>query len=273
MVENSGIAELPPSKWFQAFNSIEIALDNSPTLSRLWEAMSGSISTATIKWNKIWPDMVQEGLYLGSLRTAQNKEVFDNLVVTHVLTCGRNMQTQVPSGVEHMQIEVEDNEVEDLAPHFDRAVDFIRNGVAEGSVLIHWYAAPCLLCHRTPPSQLRGCQPIRCGLRRLPHSDTRNDQSASDRLCEDTASLNQPKPFVPRAVGKVRAKNAAHQKPLTKRQTITHHSRLLTHGCYTRHPFPSVLLYPCAAAQTRLRSFNTSQRHCSTGSWGSATGN
>ena len=42
-----------------------------------------------------------------------------------------------------MQIEVEDNEVEELFPHFERAIEFILDAVqSKGAVLIHWCVFP-----------------------------------------------------------------------------------------------------------------------------------
>eukprot|EP01060_Flectonema_neradi_P038870 TRINITY_DN8303_c0_g1_i1.p1 TRINITY_DN8303_c0_g1~~TRINITY_DN8303_c0_g1_i1.p1 ORF type:complete len:436 (+),score=69.34 TRINITY_DN8303_c0_g1_i1:120-1310(+) len=142
IVENSGITEFPDREWFESFQKpLEIAIDNSPSLSRSWDEMKDTLPLITIKWNKIWPDHVSDGIYLGSLRTAQNQTVFEQLNITHVLTCGRNMKTSLPKGTCHLQLEVEDNEVEDLSPHFNRAIAFIKSAIDQkGSVLIHCFA-------------------------------------------------------------------------------------------------------------------------------------
>ena len=142
IVENSGINQFPPLDWFLCFKKpLEISIDNSPSLSQCWNGLKDSLPLITVKWNKIWPDHVTEGIFLGSLRTAQNKTVFEQLNMTHVLTCGRNMKTSLPAGTCHLQLEVEDNEVEDLSPHFDRAISFIKTAISQkGTVLIHCFA-------------------------------------------------------------------------------------------------------------------------------------
>eukprot|EP01061_Rhynchopus_euleeides_P006137 TRINITY_DN15214_c0_g1_i1.p1 TRINITY_DN15214_c0_g1~~TRINITY_DN15214_c0_g1_i1.p1 ORF type:complete len:395 (+),score=114.13 TRINITY_DN15214_c0_g1_i1:35-1219(+) len=142
MVENSGIEVLPNAAWFAGFRCLQFSLDNSPALSQQWEAVMAARPNvrARVRWNKIWPDSVLPGLYLGSLRTAQNSEVFRNLNITHVVTCGRHMQTQVPEGVNHLCVEVDDTESDDLLSHFEESVNFITEALSQGTVLIHCFA-------------------------------------------------------------------------------------------------------------------------------------
>ena len=98
LVENAGIERLPEVGWFRGFRHLDFSLDNSPALCAQWQAIVEAEPQirASVRWNKIWPDSVLDGIFLGSLRTAQNSEVFSSLNITHVLTCGRNMKTKVP---------------------------------------------------------------------------------------------------------------------------------------------------------------------------------
>ena len=52
-------------------------------------------SLVRVTWNKTWPDDICEGLCLGSLRTVQSLETLHALGITHILTCGRNLDTPI----------------------------------------------------------------------------------------------------------------------------------------------------------------------------------
>lgn len=130
---------------------LELRLDNSPELSASCDKMvaafaaNGSTQAFSVAWNKIWPDLVIDNVYLGSLRTVQNKSVYDQLLVSHVLTCGRNLKiAHMPPGVKHLVLEVDDNDTESINVHFSKGIDFIKDGVkgtaAGPSVLVHCFA-------------------------------------------------------------------------------------------------------------------------------------
>eukprot|EP00658_Telonema_sp_P-2_P026349 TRINITY_DN2062_c0_g1_i1.p1 TRINITY_DN2062_c0_g1~~TRINITY_DN2062_c0_g1_i1.p1 ORF type:complete len:325 (-),score=40.40 TRINITY_DN2062_c0_g1_i1:227-1201(-) len=140
------------------------------------------ITSALVKvsWNKVWPDEVVEGLLaLGSLRTVQNPTALHELGITHVLTCGRNLDTprdfqrivladqSVPisetfefaatgalvcdeeqgaavktgRGIRQLVLEVDDNEVQSLDKYFLHAIQFVEGAKkAGGKVVCHCFA-------------------------------------------------------------------------------------------------------------------------------------
>lgn len=95
-----------------------------------------------IKWNKIWPDIVVDHVALGSLRTVQNPLAVSQLNVTHVLTCGRNLQTPTfPSPIRQLVLDVDDSEEEDMNQYFLRAIEFLADCVAnQGLCIVHCFA-------------------------------------------------------------------------------------------------------------------------------------
>ncbi|KAL5701725.1 hypothetical protein ACHQM5_027034 [Ranunculus cassubicifolius] len=87
------------------------------------------------------PCQIEEGLYLGSLGAAFNKDRLLVLNVTHILTVASSLKPAYPNDFVYKKIEVTDRSDTDLAQHFDECFDFIdevkRMG---GGVLVHCFA-------------------------------------------------------------------------------------------------------------------------------------
>ena len=120
-----------------------LAIDNSPALFRTWAIVYGHFPGVQVTWNKIFPDRVQEHLFLGSLRTAQNPHTYSSLGVTRVLTCGRGLQiiSPLPIGVEQIEVPLDDNVDEDMRPFFESLADMIEKWRMEHRIiLVHCFA-------------------------------------------------------------------------------------------------------------------------------------
>jgi protein-tyrosine phosphatase len=143
VIENAGIASFPPIESFANVGKLLIHMDNTPELAAQWDVLKSSLPTITLQWNKIWPDKVMDGLFIGSLRAAQNASVFSGLSITNVVTCGRNLHTNIPSGVKQLVLDVDDNDDEKLNAHFHKAIAFMLEGMKAnppGNVLVHCFA-------------------------------------------------------------------------------------------------------------------------------------
>ena len=94
-----------------------------------------------ITWNKIYPDKVLDFLYLGSLRTAQCPEVYQDLDIGFILTAGRHLQVKIGESMEQLELGIDDLPGEDMKPFFKEAFDFIeRARAAKRGILIHCFA-------------------------------------------------------------------------------------------------------------------------------------
>ena len=123
-----------------------LELDNAPELVASLQLLRDQVPQLSnrleVRWHKIWPDLVIEGLALGSLRTTHNKTAIAQLGVTHVLSCGRNLKTpSFPGHISHLVLEVEDTEEENMHPHFIKAIQFIDSAISrKGLCLVHCFA-------------------------------------------------------------------------------------------------------------------------------------
>lgn len=127
--------------------TLSIELDNSPELVASIERLISNsppefASGLQIKYNKIWPDMVVDHVALGSLRTVQNMSAVNQLNVSHVLTCGRNLQTpKFPAPIKQLILDVDDSDEQDMNQYFLKAIEFINDCVAQkGLCIVHCFA-------------------------------------------------------------------------------------------------------------------------------------
>ncbi|XP_010251080.1 PREDICTED: dual specificity protein phosphatase 1-like [Nelumbo nucifera] len=89
------------------------------------------------------PCRIEEGLFLGSLGAASNKNVLKGLNVTHILTVA-NLPAQssllLTSDFMCKTVEVADKEDMDIVQHFDECFNFIDEAKrVGGGVLIHCF--------------------------------------------------------------------------------------------------------------------------------------
>jgi protein-tyrosine phosphatase len=156
LIENSGIVAVPetPQGWASQYNALiseskrfHLELDNSPELVASIDRFIASLTPSMaarfeVKYNKIWPDMVVDHVALGSLRTVQSMPSLQQLGVTHVLTCGRNLRTpQFPPPIQQMVLDVDDNDEQDMNQYFLTAIEFMQSCVASGGLcIVHCFA-------------------------------------------------------------------------------------------------------------------------------------
>lgn len=87
------------------------------------------------------PCKIQEGLYLGSVGAAYNKEELLNLRITHILVVANTIEAPYPCDFQYKQIEVRDSADVNLEEYFDACFAFIDEAKQSGgAVLIHCFA-------------------------------------------------------------------------------------------------------------------------------------
>ncbi|KAK3160895.1 hypothetical protein QOZ80_1BG0067280 [Eleusine coracana subsp. coracana] len=87
------------------------------------------------------PCHIDQGLYLGSVGAAMNKEALNNLNITHVLIVARSLNPSFPAEFNYKKVEVLDSPDTDLSKHFDECFSFIDEAISTGgNVLVHCFA-------------------------------------------------------------------------------------------------------------------------------------
>ncbi|CAO2838427.1 unnamed protein product [Amaranthus hypochondriacus] len=87
------------------------------------------------------PCEIEEGLFLGSLGAANNKDALKRQNVTHILIVAGSIPPFHPRDFTYKVIEVADSEDIDLAQYFDECIDFIDEAKNSGDgVLVHCFA-------------------------------------------------------------------------------------------------------------------------------------
>ncbi|XP_058082294.1 dual specificity protein phosphatase 1-like isoform X1 [Magnolia sinica] len=87
------------------------------------------------------PCQLEEGLFLGSVGVAYNKDALKGLNVTHILTVAKSLEPAYPDDFIYKKIEVLDSPDTNLEQHFDECFDFIDEAKrAGGGVLVHCFA-------------------------------------------------------------------------------------------------------------------------------------
>eukprot|EP00756_Hemistasia_phaeocysticola_P031111 Hpha_TRINITY_DN16332_c2_g5::TRINITY_DN16332_c2_g5_i1::g.60885::m.60885/K07359/CAMKK2; calcium/calmodulin-dependent protein kinase kinase 2 len=131
-----------PAVYNGCWDQCLIRLDNTPGMKALWESES-PYTGLTLQWHKMYPDMVLPWLYLGSIRSTQTKEVYEELGITHLLTCGKGLRVidPIPTGVTQRLLNVDDDPGQPLRPLFHEITDYL-NDLRETNkiVLVHCFA-------------------------------------------------------------------------------------------------------------------------------------
>jgi hypothetical protein len=73
-------------------------------------------------------DKIQEGIWLGNIKAAEDKTLLKVTEITHVLSLGA-IPSRVDSNIKHMKIHIDDIPSAQIYQHLDRAVDFITEAV------------------------------------------------------------------------------------------------------------------------------------------------
>lgn len=87
------------------------------------------------------PCEIDEGLFLGSVGTANNKDALKSLNITHILTVAGKLPPAHPGDFVYKIIDVIDKEDVNLKQYFDECFDFIDEAKRHGrGVLVHCFA-------------------------------------------------------------------------------------------------------------------------------------
>ncbi|XP_078438874.1 dual specificity protein phosphatase 1-like [Wolffia australiana] len=87
------------------------------------------------------PCQIEEGLFLGSVGAAFNRDELKSLNVTHILTVAKSLKPAYPEDFVYRKVEVLDNPYTDLSRYFDACIEFIDKARREGGgVLVHCVA-------------------------------------------------------------------------------------------------------------------------------------
>lgn len=111
--------------------------DLSVRLSALWNIIGLKRS---LKEDRI-PCQIEEGLFLGSVGAAHNKDQLKKLNITHILTIACSLPPADPNDFVCKVVGVLDTRDADIKQHFDDCFNFIDEGrQSGGGVLIHCFA-------------------------------------------------------------------------------------------------------------------------------------
>lgn len=87
------------------------------------------------------PCEIHEGIFLGSIGAAYNKDGLINHKITHILSVANMVEALYPSDFTYKKIEVRDSADVDLEEHFDECFAFINEAKQNGgAVLVHCFA-------------------------------------------------------------------------------------------------------------------------------------
>lgn len=87
------------------------------------------------------PCQIEEGLFLGSVGVACNKDVLKSFNVTHILIVAKSLEPAYPNDFVYKKIEVLDSPDTNLEQHFDECFNFIDEAKRQGGgVLVHCFA-------------------------------------------------------------------------------------------------------------------------------------
>ncbi|KAK9933480.1 hypothetical protein M0R45_020677 [Rubus argutus] len=99
------------------------------------QSMNDRFST----WDSV-PCQIEEGLFLGSIGAANNKEELKKLNVTHILTVANSLPPKYPNDFVYKVLNVMDTESTNLQQHFDECFKFIEEAkTSGGGVLVHCF--------------------------------------------------------------------------------------------------------------------------------------
>ncbi|TNV75194.1 hypothetical protein FGO68_gene7170 [Halteria grandinella] len=83
-------------------------------------------------------DQIIDGLYLGSMTSAFNKDLLEVLGIKAIVTVADQIEPLFPESIDYHIIRVLDLPSEDLLSHFPKAYDFIHKYISKDqNVLVH----------------------------------------------------------------------------------------------------------------------------------------
>lgn len=85
-------------------------------------------------------DKIVERLYLGNLKGASDAAALKKAGITHILQVAAGIKPFFPKEFTYKVISVNDTSSSSLLRHFPAAINFIKEGMKSGGVLVHCYA-------------------------------------------------------------------------------------------------------------------------------------
>ncbi|GAQ82139.1 Dual specificity phosphatase [Klebsormidium nitens] len=105
------------------------------------EKLSSAVATVAAMKLDSEPILIEEGLYVGSVGAACNKEALDRLGITHIVCVMAQWESPFPTEYTHHQIRIMDTTQASLLVHLDPAIEFVTKAREEGGrVLVHCFA-------------------------------------------------------------------------------------------------------------------------------------
>lgn len=87
------------------------------------------------------PCQIEEGLYIGSVGAALDKDTLKKLNISHILIVANSLNPAFPNDFIYKKIDVFDTIDTNLRKHFDECFDFINEAKQNGGgVLVHCFA-------------------------------------------------------------------------------------------------------------------------------------
>ena len=70
---------------------------------------------------------------------AVNKQLLDEYNITQIVKCAMEILPRFPNDDKYLNLRIHNELGKDAFPMFDKAIDFIDEGMKEGYVYVHWY--------------------------------------------------------------------------------------------------------------------------------------
>eukprot|EP01062_Namystynia_karyoxenos_P015063 TRINITY_DN1546_c0_g1_i1.p1 TRINITY_DN1546_c0_g1~~TRINITY_DN1546_c0_g1_i1.p1 ORF type:complete len:550 (+),score=122.42 TRINITY_DN1546_c0_g1_i1:77-1651(+) len=139
IAENERIHTLP-GEVARLPTGCSVRLDNDPDLVAAAAALTAAGAKCSFEWSICFPSQIRPFLYVGALRSVQDR-VFQRLGVTHVLTTAAELdQVKPPPPIAHLRLAVADEDWQDMKPTWAEAHRFIDNARTSGGVcLVHCF--------------------------------------------------------------------------------------------------------------------------------------
>ena len=151
LIENPNITSLP-LKELENVTMLVLSLDNVPSIVAQANK-EDFLHNVTINYNKVFPDRIIPGLFLGSLRSAQSIRVYEELNIQYLATVGRELQTVLGPGMKQIQMMVDDIPNTDITSVFEEVHTLIDEALSNNvSILVHCFkgqsrSASCVLSY------------------------------------------------------------------------------------------------------------------------------
>ena len=88
--------------------------------------------------NSKYPSKITENIYQGGYLCSENKEILQNLGITHILVASFGLRQHFPDNFKYLQINCHDNSEQDMSQFYDTVYEFIDGCISnEGKILIH----------------------------------------------------------------------------------------------------------------------------------------